>query len=183
VTQLRVTSGIATVTLDGGLDRFVRDLVERTETAVIRQTREAAEEVAREAKSAWYGTNGVKRRTGLTGQIVVRETVNLTDGTITISVGSADTRVAGRTPVPVYVHRPTRTSTIQVAVTPDEWYAAPASMRAPWRPGPRGRTPYLHRPNPKASDGKHLLVELVKKPFKKRIRKLSREIAKEVARG
>lgn len=181
--QLRVSSGIATVTLDGGLDRFVRGLIDRTETAVIRQTREAAVEVARDASAAWYGPNGVKRRTGRSGQIVVRETVNLTDGTITISVGSADTRTAGRKPVPVYVHRPTRTSTIQVQVTPDEWYAAPQSMRAPWRPGPGGKVPYLHRPNPKASDGKHLLGELVKKPMKKRIRRLSREIAKEVADG
>jgi hypothetical protein len=171
------------VTLDGGLEDFVRGLVARTESAVIRQTREAAEEVARSARAAWYGPNGVTRKTGRSGQIVVRESIDISAGTITISVGSADTRTAGNKPVPVYVHRPKRTSAIQVPCTPDEWYAAASSLRAPWRDGPVGRTPYLYAPNPKASDGKHLLVETVKKPMKKRIRRISRDIAREVARG
>ena len=182
--SFRVTNGGVTVTLDGQLEAFVANLVARAQSVTIEQLRAAAEEVAAEARASWYGPNGVKRRTGQSGDIVATETVDVSRGEIRISVGSTDPRVAGSKPVPVYVHRPTRTSTILVDVTPSEWYAAPESLRGPWRPGPTGKkVPQMHKPNPDASDGKHLLPVLVRAPMKKRAKAITAAIAKEVAGG
>ncbi len=181
---LRVTEGGVTVSLDGALEDFVRRLVDKTQTAAIVQLRAASEEVAAEARAEWYGANGVNRITGRSGDIEAVETVDVAKGEIRISVGSTDTRKAGGKPVPVYVHRPTRTSTILADVTPPEWYAAPASLRGPWRPGPAGKKiATMHRPNPEASDGKQLLPVLVRAPMRKRAKAISAAIAKEVARG
>ena len=182
--SFRVTNGGVTVTLDGQLEAFVADLVRRTQSATIEQIREAAAEVAAAARAEWYGINGVNRRTGQSGDIVVTETVDLSRGEIRIGVGSADPRVAGSKPVPVYVHRPRKTSTVEVDVSPREWFDAAESIRAPWRVGAGGKKiPRLHRPNPEANDGKFLLPTLVRAPMKKRVKAISAAIAKEVAGG
>jgi len=184
VSELRVTTGGVIVRLGPELGDFVRRLVEKTQTVTIQQIREAADEVAADARLAWYSKQGVKRRTGKSGDIRALEVVDIAKGEIRISVGSADDRMAGRRPVPVFVHRPTRTSTIMVDVSPGEWFAAPESMRAPWRPTPGGKkVARLHRPNPDASDGKKLLPTLVRSPMRKRAKAISAAIAKGVARG
>jgi hypothetical protein len=182
--SFRVTNGGVTVTLDGQLEAFVADLVARTQSVTVDQLRAAAEEVAAEARASWYGPNGVKRRTGQSGDIVATETVDVSRGEIRISVGSTDPRVAGSKPVPVYVHRPTRTSTIQRDTDPATWYGSPESMRGPWRMGADGKKiPTIYVPNPDASDGKHLLPVLVRAPMKKRAKAITAAIAKEVAGG
>ena len=182
--SFRVTNGGVTVSLDGQLELFVDDLVRRTQSVAIEQIRAAAAEIAATARAEWYGANGVKRRTGRSGDIIATETVDVSKGEIRISVGSADTRIAGSKPVPVYVHRPTRTSSILKDVRPDRWYSTPAALRGPWRMGVDGKKiPTIHIPNPDASDGKHLLPVLVRAPMRKAAKAISKAIAKEVAGG
>ena len=56
--SFRVTNGGVTVSLDGQLEAFVRDLVARTQTVTIERLRAAADEVAATARAEWYGANG-----------------------------------------------------------------------------------------------------------------------------
>lgn len=181
---IRVTSGKATVTVDG-LEELVAGLLHRTETAAVRELRAAAQGVARDASSAWYGLQGVDRETGRSGDIVAVESVDVARGEWRVSVGSSDTRRVGKAskPLPVYVHRATRTSIVEVDCTPDEWYALPESLRAPWRQGRGGKIPQRKAHNPRAQDGKKLLPLLVTGPMKARIKAIAERIGKAATDG
>lgn len=180
---IRVTQGAATVVIGGELEDFVRGLVQRSETATIRALRESSDKVVRDAESAWYGPGGVQRRTGQSGDIDAVESVDVARGELRVSVGSTDDRRAGNKPVPVFVHRPRRTSMLVVDCTPDEWYALPKSLRRPWRTGPSGKVAQRAIANPKASDGKFLLQELVKGPMRKEVKRIAAELGEDIARG
>ena len=180
---LRFTDGPVTVQLDGALERWVADLLTSTQSETVRVMRAAADEVAAAARAAWYGPMGVRRETGLSGDIRVVTTIDAGRGELRVSVGSTDPRMAGGRPVPTYVHRPTRLSTILVETTPREYFAAPESMRGPWKPGPTGkRIPQLFSPNPRASDGKKLLQVLVRAPLKARVGKLGPTVGAAIGR-
>ena len=113
------------------------------------------------------------------------ESVDVTRGEWRVSVGSADRRTVGKggKPLPVYVHRASRASIIEVDCTPDEWYALPESLRAPWRQGRGKRIPQRKKLNPRASDGKYLLQVLVKGPMKAKIKAIAARIGEAVRRG
>jgi hypothetical protein len=180
--MLRVREGGVTVTIDDGLDRFVRGLISRTETSLVRAMREELREVAAEARAAWYGPRGVTRQTGASGDIVVVETVDIDREELRFSVGSTDDRTSRGKPVPVYVHRPGRLSTVLRECTVAEYFAAPKSMRGPWLPG-NPRKPQLFRPNPKASDGKPILAEFVKRPTKAAVKAIASRASVGISRG
>ena len=180
-------SGAVTVELDGALQDFVDGLIQRTATSSLIAARELAEKVARDARAHWYGDGGVRRVTGQSGDIQVREVVDLQRGEVRVSVGSTDKRVSGGKPVPVFVKRPGRLSVVRQSVTIDQWFAAPKSMRANFkstRNDPPGTSPpYLFVPNPNASDGKFQLLEWVRKPVKAGIRRAARSLGEGVSRG
>ncbi len=182
MTSRRFTAGGVAVELDNGLEAFIEQALASAETAAIRALRAHANAVAAEAERDWYGPKGVQRRTGLSGQMAVRESIDLTKGEITFSVGSTDTRRANGKPVPVFVRRPGRTSTVLKVVTTREYFAAPVAMRGPWLPGPP-KTPQLFVPNPAASDGKLLISELLRKPMRKRVKAIVQDMAAELRRG
>jgi hypothetical protein len=176
--MIEYRNGSVTVSLDGGLERFVRRLLDSTQSELVRQIRRAADDVARAARADWYGPQGVTRETGRSGDIQVRELVDAARGEIRISVGSTDQRMAGIRPLPVYVHRPGPTSTVLRVVSPRKYFAAPTVMRGPWRVVGGRRAPQLFVPNPAASDGKFLLQTLVKGPMRARVKAISIAAAK-----
>lgn len=184
-TQYR--DGNVTVTLSGELEGFVTRLLDATQSETVKAARLAADEIATAARAAWYAPGSVERETGSSGDIRVVTTIEAARGEIRLSVGSTDRRTAGGRPVPVYVHRPRATSTILKVVTPREYFAAPASMRGPWKPIGGKRVPQIFVPNPGASDGKFLLQTLVRGPVKARVAKLgltiSSAIRQRVQRG
>ena len=131
---------------------------------------------------------GVTKRTGLSGDIQVATTVDPGRGVVRVSVGSTDTRKAGKTskPVVVYVHRPGRLSMIERKATHEDF----ASGKAKHSPKGQNLPGYgvVRELNPKASDGKYLLAELVRKPGARVVKtaivpKLGAKIAARVARG
>lgn len=191
----RFRDGSVTCELDDGLDRFVRGLLSAGETETLAEIETAAGEVAQHADAEWYGPNGVTKDTGLTGDIGVVTTIDNVKGEIRVSVGSRDTRKAPKTgkPIPVYVHRPAATAMIRKQVTHEEYWAAPKGQRANYHPLPanpktgfKGDTtpgPFLWVKSPKASDGKFLLAELVRKPAKAKVKLLAGNLGARIVRG
>jgi len=181
--SVRFVADGAEVTLDDGLLDFVQSALAATMTATAKVLRENAEQVAKDARRDWYGPDGVKRKTGLSGDIQVRETIDIIKGEITVSVGSTDRRRAGGKPVPLFVHRPGRTSTVLQKTTPEVYFSTPEVMRGPWLPTTPKKTPQIFIRNPNASDGKKLIEVLVKAPMRKRTRAMVRGISEELRRN
>ena len=184
--MITVSQGGATVSISGEMEAMLKRLVGRCETSTVRECRRIGEEVASEARASWYGSDGVTKRTGKSGQIRAVESIDLARGEVRVSVGSIDTRTAGKTakPVPVYVHRPGRVSLIEVPVDRTRWMATTKSLRVPIAFAASGDPLYrIKVANPKASDGKFLLTETVKKPVRARIKAVAEAIARDTAHG
>lgn len=163
--SIRFTDGDTTVTLDGAMEDLVRRALNAA--ADVRVLEDKAAQVASGARSAWYASGtGVSRRTGKSGDVETVTTVSETQATV--SIGSVDLAKAK------YVHRPGRLSLVKVEVTREVYWETPKKLRANYkplsedkktgRPGDIGMGPYIWQVNPKASDGKFLLPELVRKP-------------------
>jgi hypothetical protein len=176
---LRYREGNVTVTLDGGLAAAVRKALDAAAGETIRLMEAEAQAVADAARQAWYGSQGVTRKTGQSGDIRIVTTV--TPNEVRVGVGSTDARVSGGRMVAIYVRRPGRLSVIRKQVTRDEWWSTPEAMRANYRPrragkdnpaDPAGSGPYIYVPNPLASDGRQLMQELVRKPMTARMKVL-----------
>lgn len=103
--RTRYREGDVTIELDDGLARFVRGLVSAAEVEVIRVLEQAAEGVAQKARAEWYGPNGVKRRTGQSGNVQVITTFDRSRGEVRVSIGSVDTRKVDGKPLAALVHR------------------------------------------------------------------------------
>lgn len=173
----RYTDGAVTVTLDDGLDRFVRGLLSKAERATVAVLEEEGRAVADAARREWYGPNGVTRETGLSGQIVAVTTIDSARGEVRVSVGSTDTRKAGKSgkPVPLFVHRPGLASEELVEVSHAEYWATPNASRRQY--------PKVLRPNPNAGDGKFLVPELLRKPLRARVKIMAGKIATHITGG
>lgn len=191
----RYKDGDAQVVLHGDLEKFARQILTAAQTATIAKMEEEAEKIASEARSAWYSQ--VKRRTGKTGDIQVYTTIDASQGVVKVSIGSSDTRLAGKKPAWVLVKRPGPGSLIKQQVTVEEYWATPAALRGNFRPrkanekkgwpADNGTGPYIYVLNPLASDGKNLATELVRKPAMQKIKELAPLIVAalkaEMARG
>lgn len=199
----RYNDGNVTVTLDDGLERFVRNALDAADAETVRVMEAAAQEVADKAKPEWYAPGtGVTKRTGASGDIAVVTTV--TPDEVRVSVGSTDTRVVkdkatGQTkPRALLIHRPKALSTISVECSRAEWWASlPADTKTRLHAAGKKKAgvaggkkkgagkfalvPTKEVPNPKASDGKYLVPELVRKPMRARIRVLTPEIGRAIA--
>lgn len=184
---------------DGGVTAIITsnletELLKRAHAAAgaaLSLLQDEAHAVADAAHSSWYGSNGVTRRTGKSGDIAVVTTV--TPDAVRVGLGSTDDRQAGGRFVAMFVKRPGRLSLIRKEVTNDEWWGTPKAMRANYRPrrkgaeneaDPPGSGPYIYVPNPLASDGKGLMNEFVRKPttirFKALLPRLETVVAKAV---
>ena len=125
VSTMRYSDGMATVTLDGALEAFVRSALSTVERAALAVMEDHAAELAATARREWYGPSGVDRETGKSGDIQVVTTVNAARGIVRVSIGSTDTRKAGKTskPLAAFVHQPWGSSLRAKAVTREEWFA------------------------------------------------------------
>lgn len=171
------------MSLDAGWDAAVRQILSAAQTETIRVLERAGDEEAAKAEAAWYSAAGVTRRTGRSGYIERVTTFDASKGEVRVSIGSADKRLdpKQRKPTPLFVRRPGRFSTVRKVVSQGEWWAwkkagKPVAIRL------RGAAPWqIEMPNPKASDGKFLMVELVRKPVQARIPRLAPELAQAIS--
>lgn len=177
----RYTDGTTTITLGGAMEAYVRRLAEATQGAALTVLEREAHAVEAKAEAEWYGPNGVTKRTGKSGTIDTVTTV--APNVISVAVGSRDLGKAK------YVHRPGPLSEIQVPASPREWWDslsldARDRLNAKKRGGAyRRRTgAKLTKPaaNPKASDGKYLLQELVAKPARQIVKKVNAVLPTEI---
>lgn len=184
--MFRMANDIGSATLDGGLARLTDTIVEAAKTETLRVLVDVATSVEVTAEASWYGPPGVTRRTGASGDIAVVSEVTA-DG-VRVSVGSTDVARAR------FVHRPGPLSTVPAPVSQEEYWA---NKRA----GGATRKLYFHArtnrpdqgvvaggyyklvPNPKASDGKYLLQELVGKPGRAALRRAGPLIGSAIARA
>lgn len=157
----RYKDGSVSIELDDGLDEFARSLLSVAERETVAVLERYAKSVADEASRKWY--QQVDKQTGKAGAIDVFTTLDGAKGEVRVTIGTTDTRMEGRRPTPTMVRRPGPLSQIT-------------------KKGVKGRIP-----NPKASDGKFLMVELVRKPATAMIKAitpaLGRAIAARAARG
>jgi hypothetical protein len=178
---LRFQDGPVTTILHGDLKGFVRAAVVAASGAVVDTLEAEVEPVRASGHGAWYGSNGVTRETGKSGDLQMVTTVSATE--VRVGILSTDDRRTEKGALLAYVmKRPGRLSLVRKEVTNDEWWATPEAMRANYRPrragrgnpaDPAGSGPFIYEPNPKASDGKNLMNELVRKPVTARFKVLS----------
>lgn len=123
--------GGASVTLSGDLDAWATQAMRDATGGAIDILTETLQPIASTASAGWYGAQGVQRVTGQSGRIEVVSTIDVAKGVVRVSVGSTDTRVAGKknAPVPAFVHRPYAATTELKAVTREQFFAAPKSTR------------------------------------------------------
>ena len=173
---MRVTlrQGPATVTLSHDLAGMARRIVENAQRGAGRVLLQDAEAVRSEASSLWY--QQVRRRTGKSGDI--QTSLEVQEDRVVVKVGSTDTRTGkGGKPAVVYVHRPGALSVTTRPATQAEYHQRRSqgmdAKEAYWIPVP----------NPLAGDGKFLLPELVKTPFRRRVKASIKGVAKEITNG
>lgn len=185
MSTLRYTDGSVTVTLDEGLEDLVRRALDAAAGATVQVMERAAEKVAAQARADWYAADtGVTRQTGSSGDVRVVTTV--TPDEVRVSVGSADLTKAR------YVHRPGPLSTVAEEISEADYYAAKRAggLRASTvfhaRQSDAGRGVvagkyYKRVPNPRAGDGKFLVVELVRRPMTAKVKAITPELGRAIA--
>lgn len=182
--SLRFTNGSVTVTLDAGMEAFVRKALDAAAGETVRILETAAEEVRAKSAADWYGSDGVVRRTGSSGDIQAGTTVSGTE--VRVRVGSPDLKKAK------FVHRPGPLSTAAVEITRREYEAekkaggtaAKLVFRAKSDKKDRGVVAdrcYRIVGSPAASDGKYLLQELVGKPMRKKVKEITPALGRAIA--
>ncbi len=190
----RYTDGNVTITLDDGLEKWCRSILDEAQREMVTQAETEAQAVADAAKGQWY--EQVQKRSGKSGDITVVTTFDAARDVVRVTVGSTDTRLNKGKPVAVLVHRPSSLSQIATEITRREYSDARAAGRSKdvvhARRGDKARGIvagkfYRFSHNPKAADGKNLMVELIRKPFTLRLKKaipnMARVIADRVNRG
>lgn len=171
----RYRDGAVTVTLDGGLEAFVRKAVEASLRVPLSVLEAEAEVVAAEGRGKWY--KEVNRRTGRSGDIRVVTTVSTTE--VRVSIGSTDTRLDKRgRAAALFVRAPGPLSQLQRRATKEEYRQARAAGKS------HGSALWVSYDNPKRSDGHFLIQTLVRKPgqalAKATAQKLSVALAREM---
>lgn len=180
----RFTDGAVTVTLDGGLEEFVRRAIDAVAGETVRILEGAAEEVAAKARADWYAPQtGVRRLTGRTGDVQVVTTISETE--VRVSVGSTDKAA-------IYVHRPGRLSTRATEITADDYAATKRkgglqatlvfhARQANKAAGIEAGRFYRRTHNTLASDGKYLLPVLIRAPMKAKVKDITPELGRAIA--
>ena len=169
--------GGASVTLSGDLAAWATQAIRDATGGAVDILTETLQPVASTASAGWYGAQGVQRVTGQSGRIEVVSTIDIAKGVVRVSVGSTDTRVAGKknAPVPAFVHRPYAATTELKAVTREQFFAAPKSTRVGVAKKDNDsirvkKGDWIIRVvTPRASDGKTLLPIYVNRPGKEAV--------------
>lgn len=166
--------GGASVTLSGDLAAWATQAMRDATGGAIDLLTATLQPIADTASAGWYGPGNVQRITGQSGRIDVVQTVDANKGVVRVSIGSTDTRTAGKkgAPLPAFVHRPYAATTQLKAVTRDQFFAAPPSTRVGVAKkdndsiGVKKGDWMIRVVSPKASDGKTLLPIYVTRPAK-----------------
>lgn len=151
-----------------------RAIIERigggAQAATVEQVYAMFSLIASDASSEWY--RQVDRESGKSG--VVSAAWEEKGDKLNFSVGNNDNRRDKKTGKPIlyYIHRPGPLSTHSRKATASEREADIAAGRKP-----RVRVNY---PNPKASDGKYLVVELIRKPAREGQRKVATRLGAQI---
>ena len=187
---LRYRSGGSSVTVG----RELADLLDRIEGGAFKAGREALGEAARvvaeQAARQWY--QQVDRETGESGRL--DHGVALTPSSLRGYVETLDRRRSGGKPVIYSIHRPGPLSVLTgTGLSRADYTAAMRTFRATGalpegiegRFNAQGRPVGLRRKdpsNPKASDGKYLVPELLTKPMKARAKALRKTLGPELVK-
>ena len=166
--------GGASVTLSGDLAAWATQAMRDATGGAIDLLTATLQPIADTASASWYSANGVQKVTGQSGRIEVVHTVDVAKGVVRVSVGSTDTRKAGKkgAPLPAFVHRPYAATTELKAVTREQFFAAPPSTRVGVAKkdndsiGVKKGDWMIRVVSPRASDGKTLLPIYVNRPAK-----------------
>jgi hypothetical protein len=166
--------GGASVTLTGDLEAWATQAMRDATGGAVDILTETLQPIATTASAGWYGAQGVQKVTGQSGRIEVVSTVDVAKGVVRVSVGSTDTRVAGKknAPVPAFVHRPYAATTELKAVSREQFFAAPKSTRVGVAKkdndsiGVKKGDWMIRVVSSRASDGKTLLPIYVNRPGK-----------------
>lgn len=182
-TRYTIRSGKAMLEVSDGLADVVRASLDQVGSVSLRLLQGAAEDTAREAESTWYGSDGVRRESGKSGDIEV--VTQLSDDQARVSVGSVDLDKAK------FVHRAGALALDSVEISDAEYYrerrhGRPASVYHARADRPQdgvvaGRY-YRLVPSKRASDGRFLLPMLVTTPMRKRVTAILPEIARATAK-
>lgn len=167
----RFRDGSVTVTLDEGMERFVRGLLSAAETETVATLEAEATIVADYAREQWY--RRVERETGQSGDIGTVTTIDGARGEVRVSVGSRDPRKDKRgRPAVAFVRAPGPLSLVLKRVDHKQYWATPAGMRHKY--------PFILEPNPAASDGSYLLQTLIRTPMKRRVKAMAAGLASQI---
>lgn len=166
--------GAASIVLSGDLAAWAEQAMRDATGGAVDILTATLQPVADTASAGWYGPGNVQRVTGQSGRIEVVSTIDANKGVVRVSVGSTDTRIAGKkgAPVPAFVHRPYAATTALKAVTRDQFFAAPPSTRVGVAKKDNDSIPVkkgdwmIRVVSPLASDGKTLLPIYVIRPGK-----------------
>lgn len=92
--------GGASVTLSGDLAAWATQAMRDATGGAIDLLTATLQPIADTASASWYSANGVQKVTGQSGRIEVVHTVDVAKGVVRVSVGSTDTRIAGKKGAP-----------------------------------------------------------------------------------
>jgi len=169
--------GGASVVLSGDLAAWAEQAMRDATGGAVDILTATLQPVATTASAGWYAPGNVQRVTGQSGRIEVISTIDANKGVVRVSVGSTDTRVAGKknAPLPAFVHRPYAATTELKAVTREQFFAAPPSTRVGVAKKDNDsirvkKGDWMIRVvTPRASDGKTLLPIYVNRPGKEAV--------------
>ena len=165
-----IRSGEVTLKMSADFRAIMERIAGGAQAETVEQVYAMVSLVAEDATQEWY--RQVERETGKSGQVVAawREVGDRLD----FMVGNSDTRTDGKTGKPLlyYVHRPGPFSTKTRRATEAEQEADRAAGRRP--------RAFVKYPNPRRSDGKYLVVELIRKPGNQGKRKVSQRLAQRI---
>jgi len=180
--SFKISSGSSSAIVTGDMRRYVERVLNETQDEVVKAMRDAAEEVRKNARASWY--TQVHEESGRSGDIRTAITVDPDGGSVSVAVGSVDSRRAQNKPVVVFIHAPFPGSLQQTLVSESEYLSAPTQERA-WIDHKKKRF-FVWRSPKEPATGKYLLETLVKAPMrakKKAVAKLVQDGAVKAAGG
>jgi hypothetical protein len=180
--SIKISSGGASAIVTGDMRRYVERVLNETQDEVVKAMRDAAEEVRKNARASWY--TQVHEESGRSGDIRTAITVDPDGGSVSVAVGSVDSRRAQNKPVVVFIHAPFPGSLQQTQVSEAEFLSAPTQERA-WIDHKKKRF-FVWRSPSQPATGKYLLETLVKAPMrakKKAVVKMIQDGAVKAAGG
>jgi hypothetical protein len=190
--EILIREGDMTVRVTDNLDEWVDREIARGIRAVVEAQEEIVNPVAEAARASWYGPEGVTRRTGKSGDIIVTTTIDMGAGEVRTAVGSTDTRIVkgrdGRSrPRATAIHRPGALAMEWVEVTESEYWRL---FRENERLGRRlnaikhdkktGKH-YAKKLKDKTSDGAYLLPLFIVNPARRAMRLFNRALGRRIA--